>query len=178
MKLSTWKNMVIGLLILLNLGVLSTVWFGHRSDMRGPETEQQHFLPGNRPGQGPHDRNPEARPIDRVMVETLGLNDQQSKAFQDLKEYHQQASTVLRQEIHQLKEASFKAISVGDREEAERLASDIGGLHAEMELLLFGHFSEVRALCTEDQVARFDEMLSRIGQRIHPGPPPGRGPRH
>ncbi|MCP4121423.1 MAG: hypothetical protein GY751_06685 [Bacteroidetes bacterium] len=177
MTVSTWKNLVIGLLILLNLAALTTIWFGHRSQFAQREVQPRRGMPHERPEVRP--RDPQNRPpLDFLMIEALSLDEQQAIFFRELKENHHKKSIEMREEVNRLKDELFNAISEESSEKAERLSAEIGSVEAEIELLLFYHFADIRALCTVAQQEQFDEMLTRIGQRIHPGPPPGRGPRH
>ena len=181
MQLFTWKNSLIALLILLNAAALSTI-FGHHT------TRQDHQHHGYHEGdsrqheqpKGFHDKRP---PLDRILQERLSFSDEQMAAFELAKDKHHQASQQLQEESRKLKNELFDQITTDNEDAARDISKRIGENKEALEWLTYEHFKELRAICKEDQLDEFDEIIKRIAQQMHAGPghppgPPGEGGLH
>jgi Spy/CpxP family protein refolding chaperone len=167
-RVTTW---IIGLLVLLNVLTLGTIWF---QQFRRPPAP----LP-------PQDRRSENQ--QRFLERELGLTEQQSQQFQTLREQFFRQSNAIMQAIHQLRKAMMDELfsSSPDTQKAHKLAEEIGAKYVEQERLLFNHFLELKAVCQPAQQEKFQALMRDLLEMMTPpelpGPPraarPGEPPR-
>lgn len=142
-------------LIVLNLVSVSAHWFS-----RGPDEG-----PGHRPPPPPAG----------FLDTELGFNETQESEHALLREKHFRASRNLHRQIEDEKDALFDLFGAENAAALSQAhAQKIGILQAELETLTFGHFQEIRKLCSVEQQKKFDVVIKGNLRR---GPPPG-GPRH
>ena len=152
----------IGLLVLLNIGLMSFLLMGPSPPPRGPG---------------------KARPGD-VIMERLRFDKEQKKDFHSLIQEHKQKEGQVLNEIKKRKSALYESLSrPANQAFKDSLIVELAEYHALLEEVQLEHFQGIRALCREDQLPLFDELskeLSRIFSAQRPGPPPRRrkkGPR-
>ncbi|WP_304236658.1 Spy/CpxP family protein refolding chaperone [Jiulongibacter sediminis] len=138
----------IGALLLVNLVLLVTVFLQKGSDTR-----------------------PEPSPF---LEEALGFNPQQTQEFHALRNEHHQQMMEKNKEIKKLKDQFFDGLK-GDvsKTETEMINKRIGELVAEIDMITYEHFQEVRALCTPEQQKEFDLIITDLlhGGMSQQGPP-------
>jgi Spy/CpxP family protein refolding chaperone len=150
-------------LVVLNLGLLSIIWFGRPGPDRGP---------------GPND-GPPPNP-DEFMVRELGLTDNQAQAVQLLRRQQMKYGDSLRMEVYQLGRELRTLIFAGSGDTARiRILSEaIGDRHAALELQLYEHFRDIGLLCDSAQREKLGVIVDEImkGAQLPPDPPPGNRP--
>jgi protein CpxP len=124
--------------------------------------------------------SPGRQPPRVVFEETLDFSPDQREQFEILKKEHQQMMVLKNQQIRKLKDKLFTNLGVDNTSnQAKELAVKVGILVSEIDLETRMHFEEVRAICNDDQKAKFDitiqEMLRPQGLPGGvQGPPPMR----
>ena len=160
---TTW---IIILLILLNFFTLAMLWYSH---LRRPP------LPPPPPGGG---ERPAA--VLHFLERELGLTEEQSQKFKQLREKHFFQSKAILDESHQLKERINAELfaSVPDAAKVGRLAAEIGEKQADLEKLRFSHFSDLMSECRDGQKEKFKNLLHELLRKTGPpkAPPPGKKP--
>ena len=156
----------VGLLVLLNLTALGTLWW---TRLAPPP------LPGPAPQQMP---GPEGRNVDVVgfLARELKFDRDQTRQFRQLRARFFDEEFRLRQEIHDLKQALTKAVfdANTDPDQMNALAVQIGEKHQEMELIQFEHLRAIKSLCTPQQKERFMALMDDVLRLTQPR---GQGPR-
>jgi protein CpxP len=155
-RVTTW---IIGLLVLLNVLTLGTIWF-------------QQF---RRPPMPPPLQDQRSENQQRFLERELGLTEQQSQQFQTLREQFLLQSNAIMQEIHQLRKTMTDELfsTSPDTQKAQKLAEESGAKHAELELLLFHHFLELKAVCQPAQQEKFQTLMRNLLDMMKPPEPPG-----
>jgi protein CpxP len=167
-RVTTW---IIGLLVLLNVLTLGTIWF-------------QQF---RRPPAPPPLQDQRSENQQRFLERELGLTEQQSQQFQTLRKQFFLQSNAIMQAIHQLRKTMTDELfsSSPDTQKAQKLAEEIGAKQAEQERLSFNHFLELKAVCQPAQQEKFQALMRDLLEMMKPpellGPPgearPGEPPR-
>jgi protein CpxP len=152
-----WQWAVL-LLVLCNAGLILTIWLKPHHD--GP--------PG---GETPRD----------YVIRNLKFSEDQVKKYDVLIEQHQQDMRQLRKNASEYRQQLFAGIKNGSSPDS--LAQLIGNDQKQIEIVTFGHFAQVRALCTDVQKTTFDNIIGDVTKRMNGGPgghhpPPGDGPPH
>jgi protein CpxP len=148
----------IGILIVLNVGSLGMIWYGHFT----------------RPAPPPR---PEGRErAEAVLAHELRLTDEQTRRFHELRARHFVEVEKIRLEIYDLARAMVKELfrPSPDTEKVTALSAQIGRKQAEFERLVFFHFRDLKELCRPDQRERLQSVLYEMleASKLKPPPPP------
>jgi periplasmic protein CpxP/Spy len=143
-------NIVLVALLLVNVTTLAMLWM--------------------KPGKGHHAPPPAER-----LFQDLGFDQVQKDAFIILRDKHRQSAQELEKANHQLRQQYSTLIQGQSVDQVDSLARLVGENVAQLEMLHFYHFQEIRKLCRADQLERFDHMLEKMSKGV-PGPPPPGGP--
>jgi protein CpxP len=147
-------NITIIALLLINAGTLALLWA--------------------KPGR---DRlRPKGHPVEKILKKDLGFNAEQMAQFEQLKEQHHQSVSDLKKSTRQHRETLFSSPPL-ESNQADSIAKLMGQGVADIEYATWRHFQDVRNLCTEEQVAKFDELLSDIARHMGPRHPKGHPPK-
>ncbi|MFN8298170.1 MAG: periplasmic heavy metal sensor [Chitinophagales bacterium] len=161
MKKETLLTIAVVSLLLLNIGTLG--YLVVNQNIRHP-----HFPPPG--GGGPA----------RLLVETLQLNEQQQKAFDDLKFSHRSSINKLDEQYNQLLVSYLTLLKQPaiDTVAKHALEEQMAAIQVQKADITIKHFEAVKQLCNEEQKRRFDEMIPELIQVLaapknQPPPPPG-----
>lgn len=151
MKTRGWQFIVAGL-ILVNLGLLTTIWMRRLGPPPPP--------PGG-PG--------------KLLARELDWTVEQQATFEDMHQLHRQRMDSLRREEGPLREAFFAGISQAWPDSTVlRKANEIGAWEARRELEVYRHFKAVQEICTPEQQEQFEQFLLEVLRRRKPPIPGGR----
>jgi protein CpxP len=138
------------------------------------------FLNGNRHGPRPHGRH-EVGPKN-IVIEKLSFNTEQIAKYEQLITEHRVAINRNDSLMLAVRNGLYKQLVKQDSTEIELQLYTIGKLQKEVEIVHFQHFQDLRAICTEEQLPAFEELIEELaaffnGGRLPQGkqPPP---PRH
>ncbi|MCB0724504.1 MAG: Spy/CpxP family protein refolding chaperone [Ignavibacteriae bacterium] len=160
---------VIIILIVLNVLSLGALWFQKNREPR-PMHEYPGRLPDNKKGPGD------------FLAKELGLSEEQVKQFDTLREQHRTTVDGLLKEMQDAREELFAQVKSDnpDMSKVEQLESTIGQKTTELEKATFEHFKQLRAICTDEQKTKFDEIIIDAMKQAGPkgpmnqdGPPDG-----
>ena len=139
------------IMLALNLAVVGTIW----------------YMKSDRDHRG-RDRTT-AQKLQRFVERELQLTEEQQQEYGALVREHLKKSRELRAEISNYRNEIYQ--NMNDTTTAptrvDSLAEKIGATQAELERALYGHFEEVRSLCTPEQKERFERMIEKLLARIH-----------
>lgn len=162
-----WWMVAFAVLVALNIATLSAFWL---LKVHAPQT----FLP--------------APPGVDFLAKELGLDEKQKQLFDQLRNRHQLAVRDVRERSHDAKDAFFSLLKVpGTSDSAiSQAARNAATYEAELDLLTFRHFQQIRDNCTSSQKKKFDSIIQQVlrmnarpdmpGLPTHGVPPPGEGP--
>jgi len=151
-KKSILLIVVIGILILLNVATLTTLWVSRCKEPGPPQMIDK--LPS---------------PKGRLMFEKeLNFSKQQLEAVDKLREEHFANVQNIMDDIRKNKDELFNLLKNPDSLKVLDLTGKIGTEQKEIELASFYHFQKIRNLCDDKQKVKFDEIFKEI---INPGPP-------
>ncbi len=109
------------------------------------------------------------------IAHEVGMNEQQRRAYEDLRDRHHLAMRPIQDSIHDLRSALFSQLSQSDETLRIQQLNTIAHLTMLQDSLTVQHFRQVRALLTPDQQQRFDSIISEAA-RMMAQPPPPQGP--
>lgn len=148
-KQKTFTTIAIGVLIILNIGLVSFIMYPKldKDRQRGSE------------GRG-------SNLIEFISTE-LNFSEDQKAQLTTLAQAHRAKIQDLQPLVDQKREQMFGLMRQGknDTVEALALAKELGEAVAEIEANNYTFFYSIRALCADDQKGNFDELLKKIGNR-------------
>jgi hypothetical protein len=146
---------IIGILIVLNILSVGSLWFWKVKDRhRPPNMNQQHMKKDGK----------------MLLMKELNLTKTQSEETDKLREEHFKKINPILEDIHKLKDELFAQLPLKDSIKSFEIASKIGAKHTELELETVRHFQKIRELLDDSQKSKFDLIIKDI---IKPdGPPP------
>ena len=133
-----WWPWALGLLLLLNVGTLIFFWMNHFHERRL--------------GSAP--------PPKEMMADELDFNEKQKAEFFSLVKDHQEGSARIRREISRakLEYYQFGGENGYNTLKLEKLKNAYGKLDS----LNHAHFMQIRAICNEEQINAFDQLVRKI----------------
>ncbi|MCY7361831.1 MAG: hypothetical protein LH629_07170 [Ignavibacteria bacterium] len=170
------KNKIIGisvvLLILINLILLSYIWKergnGNNADINRmpPDRSQKNERMKRAPENGPKE----------FIIKELSLSDSQIKEYGKLVDEHRANMRNINDELRDSRQKLWNAFSKSENDTTVvlKMASDIGEIEKQKELITYGHFQKVRNLCDEAQKKKFDDIIEEVIKMMSPKPSPGR----
>ena len=156
LKKNNRRGWVVLLLIVMNIVSLSALWIGH----------------SKRPGKGRVDRQGE-----KFLETRLSLTTTQISELRDIREGHFPKMMNLTRDFRKARERLHKAPRTGNNDsQLDELAAEVGKAQAKIEREIYDHFSQIRAICTEEQKEIFDKIMIDVLQRGERRGGPGNGP--
>jgi hypothetical protein len=135
------------------------------------------FLTGNHRGPRPHGRK-EAGPKN-IVIEKLKLDDEQVVKYEELIAEHLAAINKNDSLMFEARHALFVQLSEQDQTEIEVQLNTIGRLQKEVENVHFQHFTDLKALCTEEQLPAFEKLIDELAAFFNGSKPQqGKRPPH
>lgn len=155
------KNILVVALVLINLATLATIWSMRQS------TEQVANPRAMEAGERPSQTDFLADELDFTDTQKQALVALRQQHFKQMKAEHDKLRN-LRQQLHGGLSGEDYNIALADS-----LSAEMGKQFAAMELLVAGHFREIRTLCSPQQEQKFDEVVEEV---LRMGPPDGAKP--
>lgn len=147
---------VVLLLIVMNIVSLSALWIGHTKG------------PGKGRGDGPGGK---------FLEERLELTRAQITQLRDIREGHFPKMMSLTNDFQEKRKRFHGTLSTGANDsQLDELAAEVGKAQAKIEREIYDHFSQIRAICTEEQKAIFDKIMIDVLQKGDRRGGPGNGP--
>ena len=112
-----------------------------------------------------------------LMVKELDFTDEQTVKFENITKQHIAKVEKNRKHVRAEKRALFKAVP--DKlspHQVDSITSIIGNLEKELDVITYNHFSDIYALCNEEQKTKFSLLIDGIMRKGAPGPPKGHHP--
>ena len=143
---------IIVILLLVNIAMVLS--FGMKqSDKPGRNSDRG----GRRPN-----------PIAFTLKEKVGFSEQQMNQIEVLKKQHREKMHVLFEDMRKAKIAFYANVSRQEVNEdsIQALSSDLGKKQQAIEEQAFRNFREIRALCTPEQLVRYDSLMPKVIQNM------------
>ncbi len=124
---------------------------------------------------------PEQRGVVEFLSKELNFDQQQQSALKQLVEEHRNSSKELREQLKKEKDEFFNLMKTGKVADSaiEKASYAANETQRKMDISVFKHFQQIRALCNADQQKKFDEIVNdaiqqmrRAPGRPQDGPPP------
>ena len=153
-RLLTW---IVAILIILNGIVLFMLWHSHDSDF------QVHM-------NAVHPVDKEHMENELFLHQELVFTEEQQLLFKDIRDEYFKLNQSHLHEIHLIREKVTHA-ALQDSPNIERIRSwsdSLGSIMAQKELARFKHFIAVKAICTPEQLDRFEDFLEDVLHQNEP----------
>ena len=140
-KITSW---IIAILIIANIATLLYFWVGHF-------------------------RNQKMNSPREFLAKKLNFSDNQKSIYFNLAKEHNQSANKIRAQIKIDKDNFFKLLQsdqISDsvrNNEALKVSLSIQSL----DILTFEHFKKVRAICSEEQKPKFDELIQKMVNSVN-----------
>lgn len=147
---SKFFSWIIALLVLANIASLGFYWIGHFKNQR--------------------DNSPK-----EFLAKKLNFSDSQKKTYFNLAKEHNQSAEKIRERIIIDKDNFFKLLKSNSIIDSSRnnAAWQVSLSIQSLDILTFEHFKKVRALCTEEQKPKFDDLIQQMVNSVNS---PQKGP--
>ncbi|MBO6622027.1 MAG: periplasmic heavy metal sensor [Balneola sp.] len=117
------------------------------------------------PELGKRDRDRRDGDKRRTFVEKeLGFTEEQKQAYDSLNSSHRTETKEIQQKIDEKRREMFRLTRVDgvSIETVDSLTTEIGMLVSNMEFRTYEHISNIRALCTPEQLQKLDSLVQRM----------------
>jgi periplasmic protein CpxP/Spy len=150
-----WLLWVVAALVVLNMGSLGFLWYGHLH-RPAPQARQ--------------DGKPDP---EQFLIREVGLDETQAATVKALRKEHFRETDSLQAVIRQLKRQVTDELFVEspDTGHVRSLTDQIGREHARFEQAVFEHFEKVKELCTPEQRERLRKLTLEALDRPQPPQP-------
>ncbi|MFC4231569.1 Spy/CpxP family protein refolding chaperone [Parasediminibacterium paludis] len=155
-----WLTAVIALLV-VNTATLTIFWLERKG----------HDLLGARPKGG------EAQAF---IIKELALDSIQQVQYLELVKAHRNGTNAIKKELKDAKDSFYNLLgdSLINDAVVKQAAERASAIEAQLDLLTFKHFQQIRSICTPKQKAKFDTIIKTVVKMMGPnqerpqGPPP------
>jgi periplasmic protein CpxP/Spy len=143
---------IIAILLIVNIAMVLS--FGMKEPAKPGKTNDR---PPRRPN-----------PIAFTLKEKVGFSEQQMEQIDQLKKQHREKMHLLFEDIRKAKISFYSHVNKSQINEAEMqaLSLDIAKKQQAIELQAFRNFREIRALCTPEQLPRYDSLMPQVIQNM------------
>jgi len=103
-------------------------------------------------------------PIAFTLKEKVGFSEQQMQKIEELKKAHREKMHKLFEDVRKSKIDFYEHVNQDTIADStiQHLSSDIGRKQQAIELQAFKNFRELRALCTPEQLPRYDSLMPQV----------------
>ncbi|HEV8508555.1 MAG TPA: periplasmic heavy metal sensor [Chitinophagaceae bacterium] len=111
-----------------------------------------------------HQEPERSHPVSDYMQKELGLNEEQTEKFKQLRDQHRAAVKPVVDEMKRLKDSLYNLLQdpQSNDSSARAIAEQIGDKQEEWEILIFQHFEKVRAICDSSQLPKLDTLVHKM----------------
>lgn len=133
---------LVGALVLLNLGLLTFLFLG-----KGPAA---HHGP-------PHEGGPK-----NYIIEKLHFNEKQVQQYQELIHWHRSSVDARDHEIRESKKQLYSLLTTNNESAKDSIITQINKLQREIEEIHYKHFKDIKELCTKEQQPYFEDLSREL----------------
>jgi hypothetical protein len=103
-----------------------------------------------------------------ALKSEVGFNEGQMESFEDMAARHKQQMRPLFEDIGKTKEGFYQMLTQPGTPDSvlNSSAREIGEKQRLIDLKIFNHFQNLRALCTPEQRPKFDTLVQRVVHRM------------
>lgn len=123
-----------------------------------------YFLSCNKPPQRSDPRKDREQAMVDFLKKDIGFSDQQMSLYDTLSKEHKTKVRADFDSMRKSKQVLFKELGPGGFGDSvmNSVARRSADLQEQMEIQMLQHFKKIRALCTADQVPKFDSLFYKI----------------
>ena len=131
------------------------------------------FIVMNKPPRGPH---PHTDPK-TIIIKKLQLDDEQIIQYEELIKEHQANINKLDQNIKMLQSSLYEGLSSDNAiVSVDSFTTQISIIQKQIEELHYNHFMAIKAICNEEQLREYDELILELTSIFFDKPKPA--PKH
>lgn len=118
-------------------------------------------------GPRPNDRNKQ-KPRE-IIIKKLNFDESQISSFDKLIKNHESAIDLLDLEIRNTKNNLYNQLSKNNNEkEVDSILNTLNKYKAEIELVHYNHFSDIKKLCKTDQLDNYNQLTKELAKIFAP----------
>ena len=149
MENNRFLKIVIMVLLVINIGTISFIWFQHSPLNHGPRPPQ----------------------IGEYLAHELNFTDEQQKQFEDLRSQHRDKIDPIRNSSKALHDSLFALLkSPQDSLKINETIEAIATTQIKIEQATFEHLIKIRNICTPEQQHKFDSVINDAMRMMAPHP--------
>jgi periplasmic protein CpxP/Spy len=156
-KKTTTLWAIIAVLALINIATLGSLWL-------------------SQPAMGNTDR-PRPHRQGFFIEQRLNFTEKQAEEYRQMRQEYFEKARPYFEEIKQKKRLLYQHMQGSNGTQVKDVAHQLGQLQAELEMLTFEHFTEVRDISNDDQKIQLDSLMERMLERAVRPFPRGEGMR-
>jgi Skp family chaperone for outer membrane proteins len=103
-----------------------------------------------------------------LIINSLDFDNQQQKAYEKLIQEHQSNTERIHKEISQARKELYANLSAKKRVDLTDAYQNLTNAQLKMEKNHYKHFVDIRDLCNEDQLPKFDKLVKEINDIFSP----------
>ena len=110
-----------------------------------------------------------------IIIERLHFDKEQVVTYEKLIQAHQATVKLMDDSIRHAKHALYQTLSHESFAGKDSFLNRLSFLQKKIELLHYGHFSDLKKICRPDQLDSFNELTNELARLFAPGknnPPP------
>lgn len=163
----------VGILVLLNVSLISMLLVGKRHHKHHGHHQKQHCERPHHKGKHGHGNRLEGKGMEKFLSHKLNLSEEQIQLVMKGKKEHMDFVHEKRDQLKTLNEQYFEKVANGNSDQKSEILKEIQAIHQEMMVDRYKHFEAMYALVDDDRKEELKRMLVRLSSS---GPPhkPGR----
>lgn len=104
----------------------------------------------------------------KIIIEKLGFDQKQEAAYEVIIKQHRSSVKAIENKIRKNKDALFTLLKTDDTSKKDSIITNLGGLQMEIESTHYKHFEDIKEICNEDQLDKFNELTNELGRLFAP----------
>ncbi|MCB9196087.1 MAG: periplasmic heavy metal sensor [Flavobacteriales bacterium] len=121
----------------------------------------------------PHPDGPKHQEPKEIIIEKLGLDDEQISSYQLLINDHRSSIVEKEEQIMNLKNELYSTLKMdSSSDQAKKLIEELAQLQEDIEHIHYDHFMEIKKICKDDQLTKFNDVINELPKLFAPHHPP------
>ena len=113
-------------------------------------------------------RPPHPRDLKEEIINALDFDENQKKTYLNLAHQHHELQLAQSQKIEEVKAQIYLHLADADTVLQDSLWASVSNAFMEMERIHYQHFLDIKSLCTQEQLPKYQALSKRFAKWFHP----------